>query len=76
MRIADCHVHVKGEVDAANLLRQMERNAVESEMPSDLAYQKRTIEADLRILDELGLDEAQTERIMSGTADEVFPARR
>ena len=47
--------------------------AVESELPGDLAYQKRTIEADLAILDELGLDEAQKERIMSGTADELFP---
>ena len=50
--------------------------AVESELPGDLAYQKRTIDADLRILDELGLDEAQKERIMSGTADELFPPRR
>ena len=41
-----------------------------------LAAQKAHIERDLAILDDLGLDAAAQERIMSGTADEVFPAKR
>jgi predicted TIM-barrel fold metal-dependent hydrolase len=48
----------------------------DSGIPSDRSGQKRTIESDLAIFTELGLTEAQKERIMSGTADEVFPARR
>ena len=44
----------------------------ESELPGDLANQKWRIEEDLRLMDELGLDERQKERIMSGTADELF----
>ena len=50
--------------------------SADSQLPGDLAYQKKTIEVDLGILDELGLTEKQKERIMSGTADEVFPARK
>jgi len=48
---------------------------VETELPGDLRSQKATIEADLRIFDELGLTEKQKERIMSGTANELFPSR-
>lgn len=50
--------------------------AVESELPGDLAYQKRTIDTDLAILREIGLSETQVERIMAGTADELFPPKR
>jgi len=45
-------------------------------IPGGLLGQKWHIEADLAIFDELGLDEAEKERIMSGTADEVFPAKK
>ena len=48
----------------------------DSVIPGDLVGQRRTIEGDLDIFAELGLDEKQKERIMSGTADEVFPAKR
>jgi len=43
--------------------------------PGKLGYQKALVEEYLGILRDLGLDEAQVERIMSGSADEVFPAR-
>jgi predicted TIM-barrel fold metal-dependent hydrolase len=46
----------------------------DSTVPGDLAHQSRQIAADLALFDELGLTPAQRERIMSGTADEVFPA--
>jgi len=45
-------------------------------LPGRLLSQKWHIETDLAIFDELGLDAAAQERIMSGTADEVFPAKR
>jgi predicted TIM-barrel fold metal-dependent hydrolase len=48
----------------------------DSRVPDGLAKQTEHIELDLAIFDKLGLDEAQKVRIMSGTADEVFPARR
>jgi predicted TIM-barrel fold metal-dependent hydrolase len=44
-------------------------------VPGGLDAQKDHIARDLAILEELGLDEAAKERIMSGTADEVFPPR-
>ena len=44
-------------------------------IPGDLASQAPRIKGDLQIFTELGLDEKQKERIMSGTADEVFPPR-
>ena len=47
----------------------------DSRVPDGLAKQAEHIEIDLGIFRKLGLDEAQIERIMSGTADEVFPAR-
>jgi predicted TIM-barrel fold metal-dependent hydrolase len=45
-------------------------------IPGDLGRQRPYIESDLAIFDELGLDASQKERIFSGTADELFPARR
>lgn len=45
----------------------------DASIPGDLSSQKRCIETDLQILDELGLDEFQKEKIFAGTADELFP---
>lgn len=45
-------------------------------VPGGIGGQKDHVARDLAILGKLGLDEAQTERIMSGTADEVFAPRR
>jgi predicted TIM-barrel fold metal-dependent hydrolase len=45
-------------------------------LPSPLAYQKEVLDRDLKIFKELGLTPAQQERILSGTADELFPAKR
>ena len=45
-------------------------------IPGALSYQKRCIDTDLGIFDELGLDTPQKERIFSGTADELFPAMK
>ena len=42
-------------------------------LPGDMSNQKQRVENDLRLFDELGLSEDQKERIMSGTADELFP---
>jgi predicted TIM-barrel fold metal-dependent hydrolase len=44
-------------------------------LPGPLSRQGDQIASDLAIFDELGLDEAGKQRIMAGTADEVFPAR-
>ena len=44
-------------------------------IPGNLAGQAVHVERDLAIFDELGLDDAQKQRIMAGTADELFPAR-
>jgi len=44
-------------------------------VPGDLSHQKRNLESYLRIFDELELSEADRERILSGTADELFPPR-
>ncbi|MFB3891493.1 MAG: amidohydrolase family protein [Phycisphaerae bacterium] len=41
-----------------------------------LSYQKEVLDGDLAIFKEIGLDAAQQERILSGTADEVFPAKK
>jgi len=46
----------------------------DSVLPGPMGSQREHIETDLAIFDELGLDERQKERIMSGTADEVFPS--
>ncbi|MBN1673732.1 MAG: amidohydrolase [Kiritimatiellae bacterium] len=43
-------------------------------VPDRLGGQRRILESDLKIFDELGLDEKQKEQILSGTADSVFPA--
>jgi len=45
-------------------------------VPGDLSLQKQHIDTDMRILEELGLDAAQKERIFSGTAEELFPAMK
>ena len=46
-------------------------------LPDEFAPSARLrIDEDLRYFDEIGLDDAQKERIMSGTADEVFPPAR
>lgn len=45
-------------------------------LPGKLSYEKQVLESDLRLLAELKLSAAQKERILSGTADELFPAKR
>jgi predicted TIM-barrel fold metal-dependent hydrolase len=45
-------------------------------LPGKLSWQKRCIDTDLAIFDELGLNAAQKERIFSGTADELFPMKK
>lgn len=42
-------------------------------VPSDLSYQREVLEGDLKLFDEIGLDERGQARILAGTADEVFP---
>jgi predicted TIM-barrel fold metal-dependent hydrolase len=44
-------------------------------LPGPMGRQRELVEGDLTVLDELGLDEEAKQRIMAGTADEVFPAR-
>jgi len=44
-------------------------------LPNKMGRQREMVEDDLALFDELGLDEAAQQRIMAGTADEVFPAR-
>lgn len=46
----------------------------DSVLPSDLPKHPGHFERDKAIFEELGLDEAQQERIFAGTADELFPA--
>lgn len=48
----------------------------DSTIPGDLAHQGRQVAADLKLFDELGLDAAAKQRIMAGTADELFPAAK
>jgi len=48
----------------------------DASLPGDLAYQKSVLEGDRELFTELGLTEAEQERILSGTADELFPPRR
>ena len=45
-------------------------------LPGPMAQQPEHLRVDLEILDRAGLDEAQKQRILAGTADEVFPARK
>ena len=47
----------------------------DSSTRGNLNYQKEILEGDLKIFAEIGLDAAQQERLLSGTADDVFPAR-
>jgi len=42
-------------------------------VPSDLSFQREILTNDLALFDELGLDEAARQRILAGTAEEVFP---
>ncbi len=65
--------------------KQAVRNAIEfcgherllfgsdSTLPGDLSHQMEVRTADLQLYRELGLGPAQIERVMSGTADELFP---
>ena len=48
----------------------------DSSVPGGFGRQAEHIERDLAIFRDLGLAEDQQERIFSGTADELFPARR
>jgi len=47
----------------------------DSKAPDYMVKQKELAQRDLAIFDELGLEEPQKQRIMAGTADEVFPPR-
>ena len=47
----------------------------DGKLPGPMPRQGDHVARDLAIFDELGLDDAQKQRIMAGTADEVFPAR-
>jgi len=44
--------------------------------PQNMAKQKEIIQRDLAMFQEFGLADDQIQRIMAGTADEVFPARK
>jgi len=44
-------------------------------LPNRMDAQKDMVRRDLALFDQLGLDDRQKQRIMAGTADEVFPAR-
>ncbi|HEY3321951.1 MAG TPA: amidohydrolase family protein [Planctomycetota bacterium] len=48
----------------------------DSSLPSNLNYQKEILDSDLKIFKELELTPAQQERILSGTAEELFPPRK
>jgi len=48
----------------------------DSKAPDYMVKQKEMAAGDLAIFAELGLDASQTQRIMAGTADEVFPPAR
>ncbi|MCY3019058.1 MAG: amidohydrolase family protein [Planctomycetota bacterium] len=48
----------------------------DSTLPGTLTYQKQILGSDLQLFDSLRLTAAQKERILSGTADELFPAKR
>ena len=45
-------------------------------LPGDLTDQAFRVKTDMAILDELGLSDEQKQRIMSGTAEELFPRAR
>ncbi len=47
----------------------------DSKAPDYMVKQREYAQRDLAIFQELGLDEPARQRIMAGTADEVFPAR-
>jgi len=47
----------------------------DSVLPGPLAGQKETLEKDMQLLDSLGLNAAQKERVLSGTAEELFPVK-
>ncbi len=48
----------------------------DSVLPGDLAHHREVLESDLAVYRELGLSDTQVERILSGTALDVFPPRR
>jgi len=48
----------------------------DSTLPGPLTYQKEILENDLKLLDSLDLSAEQKERILSGTAEELFPPKR
>jgi hypothetical protein len=45
-------------------------------LPSEMTYRKQVLDGDLAIFGKRGLSPVQKERILSGTAGELFPARR
>jgi len=45
----------------------------DSAIPSDLGGQRTAVARDTALLRDIGLDESGIERVMSGTADELFP---
>jgi len=47
----------------------------DNSIPGDMPWQKQSLDRFLEIFAEMGLDEAQQQRILAGTADELFPAR-
>ncbi len=44
-------------------------------VPGDLSHQKRNLDSYLRIFDELDLEKAVRARVLSGTAEELFPSK-
>ena len=46
----------------------------DNSIPGDMPWQRQSLDRIMAILDELGLDSAQKQRIFAGTADELFPA--
>jgi len=47
----------------------------DASLPGDLHYQKEVLDRELKIFKQLKLTKEQQERILSGTADELFPPR-
>lgn len=48
----------------------------DSTLPGDLAHQREVLASDLAIYRDYGLSDAQVDRILSGTALDLFPPRR
>jgi predicted TIM-barrel fold metal-dependent hydrolase len=47
----------------------------DSMLPGDLSHQKEVLAADIQLYESIGLGNAQIQRILSGTADAIFPSR-